>query len=420
MRPLLVLALIGAVVMSACGAPATASLSAPKKSATKSASIHADAQGGISGVLADLHGWHWQDITNNMGALQAMGFTALQISPHTASCSGAYGGLGYDPSDFTDFSSGFGSHDQLYWLVQTTHDFGMQIYADMVMNHMCTHPDYVYNKFGWGDFHHNGTIQNWADQWQLENDDLEGLNDLSQDSEYVRGQLWAYLVQTNNLGFDGYRLDAAKHVPLWYWSGNITNNTASWGKYTYGEVYDANLDYQHQYVNAGMAVTDYNLYFAMQRAFQLGGDLSQLDGAGMALRDGSAALTFVENGDVAAPQNRWLAYGFLTAYPGYPMFHGVQLGNSETTNLVWIHTHKASGTYLSRYHDHDTLVFERQGNLLAGFNQNGSWRQVGVQTSWSSTRLHDYTGHGEDVWTDGSGRVTLNIPPTSYTLYGTY
>jgi alpha-amylase len=402
--------LILALSFVACGAK-------PSISSSTSVKTQASAQeGSVSGAIADLHGWHWQDVMNNMGALQAMGFTALQISPHTATCSGAYGGLGYDPSDFTDFSGGFGDSGDLYWLVQTTHNFGMQIYADMVMNHMCTHPDYAYPRFSWNDFHHNGSIQDWSNQWQLENDDLDGLNDLAQESDYVRGELWNYLVQTNNLGFDGYRWDAAKHVPIWFWRDDIVNNTLSWGKYSFGEVDDGDPDYLQSYVDAGMAVTDYTLYYAMQSAFQYGGDLSQLDGAGYAMRNGGAALTFVENDDVGAPANRWLAYGFLAAYPGYPSFHGIALGDHDTTNLVWIHTHKAYGAYLSRWHDHDTLVFERQGNLLAGFNQSGAWRQVGVQTSWSNTQLHDYTGHTGDVWSDGNGYVTLNIPPTSYVM----
>jgi len=404
------------LAMSACGQRASVGATSATSATSSAAAVHPAEQGHVSGALADLHGWHWQDIMNNMGALQAMGFTALQISPHTASCSGAFGGLGYDPSDFTDFGSGFGSADQLYWLVQTAHNFGMQIYADMVFNHMCTHPDYVFNHFSYGDFHHYGSLQSFDDQWDVENQDLEGLNDLSQESPYVRSQLWNFMVQTNNIGFDGYRLDAAKHVPIWYWRENITNNTAAWGKFTYGEVYDGNLDYQQGYVDAGMAVTDYHLYFAMKNAFQYGGDLSQLDGAGFAMRNGSQALTFVENGDVGAPQNADMAYGFITAYPGYPEYRNVQLGNAYATNLVWIHTHLAAGSYISRWRDHDTMVFERQGHLLAGFNQTGSWRSLGVQTSWQNTKLHDYSGHAGDVWTDGNGWANLSLPPTGYVL----
>ena len=226
---------------------------------------------GGAGVAAFLQGWKWQDINTNLPALKAAGFTAVLLSPHTATCSGALGGQGYDPSDYNDFSGGFGDQGDLSWLIAATHGQGMQIYANMVMNNMCTHSDYAYNDFSWNDFHHNGPIQDFNNQWDCENEDLDGLNDLDTESSYVQSQLWNFLVQTNDMGFDGYRWDAAKHVPQWFWQNNIVNNTNSWGKYSFGEVFDADLGYLQGYANTGMAVTDYNLYYAMQAAFTDGG-----------------------------------------------------------------------------------------------------------------------------------------------------
>jgi alpha-amylase len=325
---------------------------------------------------------------------------------------------GYDPSDFTSFGSRFGSEGDLAWLVKSTHDTGLQIYANMVMNHMCTHPDYQYARFGWNDFHHYGAIQNFNDTWWLENGDLFGLNDLCQECDYVRGELYNYLVKTNNMGFDGYRFDAAKHVPIWFWRDHIMNNVNGWGKFGYGEVYDGNPDNLQRYVDAGLAVTDYTLYFAMHDAFQYGGDLSRLNGAGYAIRNGSAALTFVENQDVGPPPNRNLAYAFLAAYPGYPMFFSPQLGDPFFTNLAWVHNNKAYGSVINRWSEHDVLIFERQGNLLAGFNQSGSWQSRWVDTSWRNQRLHDFGGVTGDVWAAGDGRVLVSIPPVGYVLLG--
>ncbi len=370
-----------------------------------------------NGSIADLHGWQWQAIMDNMGALKAMGFTAIQISPHTATCSGAFGGQGYDPSDFTSFYSGFGDGNTLYNLIQSAHYNGIQIYADMIFNHMCTHPDYSYPNFSWNDFHHYGSIQDFNDQWDDENQDLEGLNDLSQESDYVRGQLWNYMVNTNNMGFDGYRLDAAKHVPQWYWSQNITNNTAAWGKYTYGEVDDGSIDYLQGYVNSGMAVTDYALYYQLGNAFCYGCNLSSISGQGFAMANGSAAQTFVENRDVGAPTNRMLAYAFLAGYPGYPSFFNVQLGDQDTTNLVWVHNHLAFGDYNQVYGDQNTLIFERGNNLLAALNSNGFWANIWVWTPWQNTQLHDYTGHAGNIWTNADGWVSVPIPPVGYTMY---
>jgi alpha-amylase len=368
-----------------------------------------------AGVLFSAHGGKWTDVTANVPAIKAAGYTAIQLSPHESSCSGGYGN-GYDPYDFTSFESGFGTEAELKTLVDTVHAAGLQVYADMVFNHMGTR-NYVYPRFSSGDFHHYGGIQNWQDQWQVENEDLLGLNDLSQESSYVRGELWNYMVKTNDMGFDGYRLDAAKHVPIWYWQQNITNQLASWGKYVFGEVYDSNLQYLQGYVNAGMAVTDYNLYFAMQNAFHFGGDLSTLDGAGYANVDGSAALTFVENQDVGAPANRMLAYAYIAAYPGYPYFFNVSATDAAMNNLVWIHNNKANGAYISRYHAHDFLIFERQGNLVAGINQSGSPITQWVPTSWKpGTRVHDFASRMADTYTNQDGWIPVTIPALSYVM----
>jgi alpha-amylase len=261
--------------------------------------------------------WTWAKIMQNLDRIKAAGYTAILISPHQSACGGR---LGYDPYDFRVFNSGHGTADELALLVQKTHAAGLQIYADMVLNHMCPNRNFTYPRFQTEHFHRFGGINNWDDQWQLENGSLFGLEDLSQESPYVRGELWEFLVKTNNMGFDGYRWDAAKHVPRWFWKDHVVNNVNAWGKYNFGEVYDGSIDYLLQYVETGMAVTDYNLYFAMRDNFRFVGNLAALDGAGLAAVNGPKALTFVENHDVDPPPNRLLAYAFLAAYPGYPCF----------------------------------------------------------------------------------------------------
>src|SRR5438270_774443 len=75
---------------------------------------------GFSGTAVFLRNWRWSDIMQNMQALKAMQFTALLISPHTATC-GADQSEGYDPSDFTQFGSRFGNEDELSQLVGSAH-----------------------------------------------------------------------------------------------------------------------------------------------------------------------------------------------------------------------------------------------------------------------------------------------------------
>jgi alpha-amylase len=357
--------------------------------------------------------WSWQRIIDNMEKIRAVGYTAILISPHQKACGGGVS-AGYDPEDFTKFDSAHGSESQLAALIKAAHHAGVQIYADMVINHLCGNQ--TYPRFSQADFHNAGDIRDWHDQWQVENGSLYGFADLRQESEYVRGELWNFLVKSNDMGFDGYRWDAAKHVPKWYWRDHIVNNVNKWGKYNFGEVYDGNLDYLQEYVATGMAVTDYNLYFAMKESFRFAGNLAALDGAGFAARNGPKALTFVENHDTGTPANSLLAYAFITAYPGYPCFYNTSLDDNVIKNLVWIHNTLAHGDYLNRYKDHDTLIFERRGNLLAGINQSDRWISRWVQTSWVNAKLHDYTFHIDDKWTNNEGYIEMWIPPMGYVM----
>jgi alpha-amylase len=353
---------------------------------------------------------------DHLAMIRAAGYTAILISPHQRACGGQQS-LGYDPYDFRVFESAHGSEAELAELIRRAHGLGIQVYADMVLNHMCIN-NYTYPRFSRNDFHTFGAIQNSNDQWQVENGSLVGLEDLAQESSYVRGELWNFLVKTNNLGFDGYRWDAAKHVPQWYWKDHILQNVRSWGKYNFGEVYDGNRDYLLSYAGIGMAVTDYALYFAIRDNFRLGGNLAALDGAGVAAVDGLNAVTFVQNHDVGPPVNRLLAYAFIAAYPGYPAFYDVDLQDPAVNNLVWIHNTLAVGPYVNRYKDADTMIFSRGEQLLAGINQRGSWVNRWVQTPWANTQIHDYTGHVEDERTNQDGWVELWIPPQGYVMMG--
>jgi alpha-amylase len=368
-----------------------------------------------AGVIFDAHKWKYPDLMSHMPAIRDAGFTAVLISPHQKGCGGGYS-EGYDPYDYRDFNSRFGSESDLFWLVGTAHWFGLQIYADMVMNHMCP-GKYDYPRFSWNDFHHIGGIQNWNDPYWLENGDLIGLSDLNHESGYVRGELFDFLVKTNNIGFDGYRWDAAKHIPAWFFRDHIVNNVNAWGKYSYGEVWSSDPAVIGPYVNAGMSVTDFGLYDAMKDAFRYDGNLAQLANAGYAAQNGYRALTFVENHDTGPPQNRYLALAFIAAYPGYPAFYNSSPYDPAVKNLVWIQNHLAHGAHQNRIAEKDVLVFAREGHLIAGFNQSPYWISRWVYAGWTHTRLNDYSGHADKRWTNQHGWFEVSIPPMTYVMY---
>jgi hypothetical protein len=90
---------------------------------------------------------------------------------------------------------------------------------------------------------------------------------------------------------------------------------------------------------------------------------------------------------------------------------------------MWVHAILARGPEIVREVDKTTLVIERKGNLLAGFNSGGddtahTWT---VPTSFGAhARLIDFApgNGGKPVVTDAQGRATISVEPFGYVLYG--
>jgi alpha-amylase len=143
------------------------------------------------------------------------------------------------------------------------------------------------------------------------------------------------------------------------------------------------------------------------------------------------SVTFIENADSdtngfgAAVFNKLLAYAMMLTMEGWPSIyyrdyakekdcygHGMKDG---IDNLIWIHENIAQGETIWRAAEYQYLVMERTGGprLLCGFN-NDSWggsKRVYVKTGFGpNVHLHDYTGHGPDVWTDWQGGMLMEIP----------
>ncbi|HEX3878427.1 MAG TPA: alpha-amylase domain-containing protein [Bryobacteraceae bacterium] len=162
-------------------------------------------------------------------------------------------------------------------------------------------------------------------------------------------------------------------------------------------------------------------------------DMSALPGVGLGSKGpywAMRAVTFAENADSdtngfgAVVFNKLLAYAYMLTAEGWPSVYyrdyapepdcyGLKPG---IDNLMWIHERLANGGTEWRHAEYQFVVYERQAfpGLLVGLNNDiwGGWKTVQVQTNFGpNTRLHDYSGHSGDVWTDGGGRVTIGIPP---------
>lgn len=410
-------------VLKGIGGFGAAAIGAGATSGSASAAI------GDSAVYQFYH-TRWSDVTSSLSAVADAGYDAIQVPPAQESklswSERHYDSeifetpLGYQPVNHKNFDSEFGAEWEYQQMVDEAHNQGLDVIADAVMNHMASGMEYDFPYFSYQDFHHNGGID-YSDPWSVENGDLVGLPDLKQESSYVRGQLKDYVQKYANLGVDGIRFDAAKHMPEWFFSDYATQWADDYGLYKIGEVLNGDPNVCDGYAQTGMSVTDYPLYYTMkEEAFHQDGDLSALENGGYVDQNAFQAMTFVSNHDSRPPQYEKLAYAYILTHEGYPRVynHRIGLGDDDISNLLWIRRHLASGPAVTRHAGRDLYVFEREGNLLVGLNRTNSWQSKWVYTGLGANRtLNDYSGNAGDVSTNSDSWVKLWIPPTGWVCY---
>jgi alpha-amylase len=401
--------------------------------------------------------WWWDHVAAQANAWRSSGFSAVLLPPVLKTPAGASPGAdGYGVYDDYDLGSKnqfgsvptrFGSRQLLQRCIAIMRANGLDVYADVVPHQRQGGENYTYNYQGAvsgtpGRFHKfpdcffpnvprdpiAGPI---ADDFQF-GDELCPIN--AKPLGYVMdGLIAAGNWLTQALGVQGYRMDdvkgmAVEFVRTWLESGSME------GQFAVGEYFDGDPQTLNWWCwESGMMgrcnVFDFSLRFSLAAMCnnQSSWDMAQLDHAGLAGISPLSAVTFVENPDTDTSfpviWNKILGYAYILTSEGYPcVFYkdyssdpGCYNLGSLIDNLVWIHENLAFGTTVCRWKDFQSIVYERQGypTLLVGLNNGaGGSRSLTVQTAFGSgVQLHDYTGHGDDVWTGGQGEVTLTLPP---------
>ncbi|CAM4074363.1 carbohydrate-binding module family 20 domain-containing protein [Roseateles saccharophilus] len=197
--------------------------------------------------------WAWPDIATECTQwLGPKGFGGVQISPPGAS-KNANGWWGvYQPVNYVNLNSRMGTPVQLQSMIGSCHAAGVRVYADVVVNQMAdgsgTATDgstwdaasLSYPYFSANDFHANCSIADSdynspAGRSNVQNCRLGGLPDLATESSYVQGQIANYLKALLALGVDGFRIDAAKHMPASAWTSIMSAVKAAYPTTLQGE-----------------------------------------------------------------------------------------------------------------------------------------------------------------------------------------
>jgi len=392
----------------------------------------------------------WTTISGDMDRVADWGFDAIWIQQPTegAVTKEEQKGrndppLGYQPLDLRNFNSELGTESELTTLIDTAHDNDVDVYLDTVLNHMAAEPVSAFPWFGSNDFHNNGGIDDDAytydpnnsecfdangdpkdpdriecKPFQVENHDLLGLKDLKQDKQYVRDQLFRYMEDMKELGADGYRFDAVKHIPESFFGTYANQWAEDMNMFRVGEILIGSTQYIDGYVNAGpgMHAFDYPLFFVLKGVFDSSnpGDMRNLEGAGLVAQNPLRAMPFVDNHDKTPPSQYDLAHAFVLTIEGYPLLYNIfpnwLLDYDPIKNMVWVKKNLAGGDTIWKYTDSDLAIYERDSNLLVGLNNSGSQRTQSVSTSWTDTELKDYAGNAGNVTTDANGNVDITVP----------
>jgi alpha-amylase len=436
---------------------------------------------GSKDVIVHLFEWPWASVANECTTqLGPKGFGGVQVSPpqeHVVLPGSSYPWWqDYQPVSY-QLSTRRGNRAAFASMVQTCHNAGVKIFVDAVINHMAgggstgtgsagsTYSHYAYPAvpYGTGDFHHcgrNGTddIANYGDRWEVQNCELVDLSDLKTESTYVRGKITAYLSDLVSLGVDGFRVDAAKHMPAADMAAII--DPVPGDPYIYSEVIEGGSGEPtpEEYTGIG-DVTEFRYGDQVSAAFR-DGSLSNLSNLPSSMRLSSGdAVAFIDNHDTQRNGRNVLTYkngssydlaeAFMIAYPyGVPaVMSSFTFSNADagppaaangTTNAVtcgsgWECEHRerttanmvglrnaAAGAAVTNWWSNGSnqIAFGRGSAAFVAFNRSGSALSRTFQTSLPAGTYCDVmsgdangtTCTGTTYTVNGSSQVTATVP----------
>ncbi|KAF8878446.1 glycoside hydrolase [Infundibulicybe gibba] len=318
------------------------------------------APAGSKTVIIQMFEWTWASVaaecTNFIGPA---GYGFVQVSPPQEHVTGAQWWTDYQPVSYT-LTSKRGNRSQFQSMISTCHAAGVKVISDTLFNHMAgsdsgtgvagsTYTHYNYpGIYQTQDFHHCGLepgddIVNYDNRVEVQTCELDNLADLATDTEYVRSRLAQYGNDLLSLGVDGFRLDAAKHMPATDIQ-NILGRLTAKPYITQEVIWGAGEPIQpSEYVING-DVQEFRYTTALKNAFSGGGisSLQNLDSQGWV--SGTQANVFVANHDternggslnINSPSNTYItatifslahSYGTPSILSSYSGFSNTDLG----------------------------------------------------------------------------------------------
>ncbi|NMF66544.1 cyclomaltodextrin glucanotransferase [Brasilonema octagenarum UFV-E1] len=279
-----------------------------------------------------------QGVIDKLDYLKSMGVTAIWLTPLFEQVEDLFVGNaaihGYWTKDFKRINPRFIATDENPSLNETQetrnttfdklldelHKRKMKLVLDIVCNH--SSPDFSGSKGELYDdgvkiadfnddeqhwYHHYGEVQDWEDEWQVQNCELCGLATFNENNIEYRNYIKSAIKQWLDRGVDVLRVDTVKHMPIWFWqefTGDMYNHKPDvfiFGEWIYNHPNDErSVDYAN---NSGMTLLDFGLCGAIREALAQGADagfqvVQDIFDQDYRYNGATELITFIDNHDM--------------------------------------------------------------------------------------------------------------------------
>jgi len=412
-------------------------------------------------VILHAFNWPYREVADRAQAIAVCGYGAVLLAPPLYSDENVPDWWQrYQPKDYRVIRSFLGRKQDLVRAIRALHDEGVRVYADVVFNHMANEKarradpynfpgadelarycserrefeaDRLYGDLDVGlfspwDFNPEGDISNWNDRHESQEHWLSGLPDLHL-NDWVIQQQRTCLLCLNELGFDGYRVDAIKHLPDEH-IARVFQAPEMIGKFVFGEALTANDQEENLFLwplveSTSISFYDFPLYETLRRAFSPAGTLRELvDPAayGQAL-SWQRGVTFTVTHDIPNndgfrwqmldPRDEFLANAYvLGRYGSVPLVftdHNESAGKypsdcdrwneawrrADIVGMVAFHNAVHGLPQRSRFESDCVIVFARGDRGIVVINKSAEWQHAliwtyGLRHGPYRCMLHDY------------------------------
>ncbi|RKT04378.1 alpha-amylase [Streptomyces sp. 3211.6] len=415
---------------------------------------------GDKDVTAVLFEWRFDSVAKACSdSLGPAGYGYVQVSPPQEHVQGPQWWTSYQPVSYK-IAGRLGDRAAFKRMVDTCHTAGVKVVADSVINHMAAGDGIgtggsSYTKYDYPGLYSGAdmddcraTVSDYQNRANVQNCELVQLADLDTGEEYVRGRIAGYLNDLLSLGVDGFRIDAAKHMPaadLANIKSRLAHPSAYWKQEA---IYGAGEAVQpSEYLGNG-DVQEFRYARDLKRVFQ-GEKLAYLKnfGEGWGYMPSAQSAVFVDNHDTERVgdtlnykdgANYTLASVFMLAWPyGSPDVHSgyewtdkdAGSPNGGTVNACysdgWKCQHAwpeissmvglrntARGQGVTDWWDDgaNQIAFGRGTKAYVALNHEGSPLTRTFQTSLPAGSYCDVQS-GRAVSVDSGGRFTATLAP---------